>query len=491
MKMSTNSRLALLAALVGLVGCQFVAGLEEREVAVDPPDEPSAGAAGVAGSSAGAAGVGAGGAGAGAGAGGAGGDAGAAGQAGMAGVAGAAGTSGAAGSFSGGPPPRPPGPVGEGGGDRVSFVAQRFFLGQRNEDLTINPAQWKNYGFNWDRVCTTQEPATGQPQNEACQRPLQAFPGIADAGYYDGLDCRDNAFGGGLLPLVAALQGNPEVGLDEEIVNGTSTFLLRLSDLSPSKDDPYVPGELFFTAKRDVNPAQFNLSPPQTRTVDVASAAYKFLPAAGGLAEYGDWPASGVLGDIPGTFVEMTARTRYLGGYLRDHIWVSSDLGAPGVRTYFPFGGYVAEVDVSSVVLMVELDPDNHARALRSQFAAVLAPQSFTDLVLSPKSNLFKCGGTLPASTVAAYINQTADLRGDAVDFKDPTKPCDRISMGAGIQWVPTTIGPFPKLVPPTKFECVDGKLTELPDDGSTGGAGGAGGNAGVGGESGAAGAGG
>lgn len=485
MKLSNPTRVVVSLALIGLAGCQLVAGLEERQVAAETPPD---GLAGAAGAGAGAAGAGAGGV---------------AGEAGSAaagtGGTGSAGEAGAGGKpwsiDDGSPPPRPDGTAGEAGGDVVSFIAQRLFLGQRNEDLTVNPAQWKNYGFNWDQTCTSQDPATGKPQNEACKRPLQTFPGIADGGYYDGQGCRDNAFGGALLPLISTLQGNPEVGLDQEIVDGASTFMLRLSDLSPFGDDPYVPGELFFTAKRDTLPVDFSLNPPQTRLADVASAAYKFLPATGGPAQFADWPEDGSFPTPAGKFVGMSAKARYPDGYVRDHIWVSGDLGASATRTFFPFGGYVAEVEVSAVVLMVQLDPENHARALRSQFAAVVNPQSFVDIITSPRSNLFKCNAAVPAATVAAYITQTSDLKGAVANFNDPTQTCDRVSMGAGIQWAPTVIADVPKLVPATKFECIDGMLKELPLDGSGGaggaGAGGAAGAAGAGGDAGAGGLGG
>lgn len=396
----------------------------------------------------------------------------------------------------------------------MTFIAKRIFFGSRDEKLNPDPSQWRNYGLNWDRTCTTSMGMAGMggAPSLACKKPPTSsgspLTTLGTPGYFDGNDCRDNAFGGTLIPLLTFFQSSPEVGLDAETAEGGPTFVLRISDLvdaTKNGDDTYAPGELFFTLNRDTfrtgpnltpGPVDFEASPAQLRTMDASSAAYRYKPA-GGVEKIADWDPTGAGPKLEPTdmYVGMTSRVRFPKAYVRNHVWISGDLAASETSALVPLGGYVAEVKAAASVAVIELDPTDHRKApKRAQIATVVDGQSFTDALTSPQSPLLKCGPSknTPKELVATIIRESADLKAGASDFRDNAQFCDLLSLGAGVEWVPTRIADFPAGVPPFKFGCAEpgGYPIRIPLDGSggAGGASGAGGAAGAGGSAGASG---
>jgi hypothetical protein len=395
--------------------------------------------------------------------------------------------------------------VGEGGGDVLVFVAQRIFLGTRTEKLEANPDQWREYGYNWDGLCTTSGGggSAAVPVLGACKRPVAEPGGIPVGnsffGFVDGNACRDNAFGGSIMPLLSLLQQKPEVGLDESLAAGSSTYLLRLSDVGLGSDDSYVPGELFSTLDGDVSPATYFPEAPQERVVDVRSAAYGYRQMAGGKTTFADWPEDGSSPTLPaGAVFEggLTSRVRFPTGYMVGNTWVSGDAEDSRSSALLALGGFVARLDASAGILTVKMSertasPVLPARsAQESRLSAVVSPQKLTDAVTSPGSPLLKCGqgASYTPEVVAKVLSELADLQSNGATgypFVDTGKECDLLSFGVGIAWAPAKLAPKPGREQPFHYVCNGPVATKVP---GAGGAAGAGGSAGAGGASGASG---
>lgn len=428
------------AALVGLAlagvatGCQWLAGLEDRELS----------ASGVAGGSAGAVGTS-----------GAAGAAGTAGKAGGGGGAGASGKAGGAGAGAGGAsanpcvapphdggvePPLPPGDAGATTGGTSLFVAaRRFFLGTVVPDPDPTKSKpdftaWRQLGYDVDGLCTSVN--GGSVSMPACVPAGSATQDLVT----DGDGCRDNAFGRFVSEKLGLL--SPEKIVNDKIENGAQTFLLQIDDVHPSSCDARAPGRLYVAAATPSSPWQ-SATP---RQVDGRSVCNDDLA-------------------LP----KMT----FPDGYIVGDQWVS---GPPGgeLVTYFPLGAAVVRLHARSVVLTATLAPD-HQSVISSTLSLVIDPKEMLEQFKPIALSLNACND--PGQIISAYIDsllQYADLA-DTPGFVSPNSTCSLMSMGVGIAWTPVK--------PPS------GVLVVPDEPPPCGGAGGASGAGGVGGASGATGA--
>jgi hypothetical protein len=488
--MNVRARRRSLLAPLGLLlflGCQSIAGLQEREEAAGQGGQAAAGQGGTSGEggAAGQAQAGGGQAGGGqAGGGQAGGGNAGTGGGGAAGTGGTAGTAGSTLTFAH-PPKRPAGIAAPSTGSTVhkSFALKHILFGTRDaQSNELDPEAWTKYGFDFDGKCTTK-----QGSSDACQSVSNLILKTED--YRDGDGCRDNSFGGVLLRTLVDYQKDFEVSVNNSLeIKGTQTLLLEISDIDDGPDDPYAPATLYVAAYTPPVPLKWEDGTGE-RFIDIDSIDILYngqLDKANGLLPDGTLKSGATI--VP--------KITFPKGYISGGTWVSGTVeeknnvlvGTPS-DSYLALGSITLPTHLEALVFTLHFKEGKAFDIIDdAQYGAIISLTEMSKLTSSLIPVLSSCN-----SFITQVLSGTADFYYPAADLTS-TFPyndsnglagCDAISMGFGFIWKEMIIHKERVITsPPTSSSCNGGA-------GGTAGASGAGGStSGAGGTAGTAGAG-
>lgn len=117
----------------------------------------------------------------------------------------------------------------------------RFGSAKDDKARTPDPDAWKSLGFDLDGRCTNSPSCTGGPAEASCKN----SKGSAD----DGVDCRDNAFGGffSAIDQIPALVpfGFSEAHWNCALLHGEYSILFKISGYNGTLNDPKVRVDLY------------------------------------------------------------------------------------------------------------------------------------------------------------------------------------------------------------------------------------------------------
>lgn len=395
----------LLAAslLVASLGCQTLAGIEDKEL------DPALGASGSGGS---------------------GGTSGSAGQ--EAGTdapsdvtADVADTGGDVSDAGAGtrPPGRPPGDAAPSGSSQpLTFAVRRFYLGTVDPETdSFDVGAWRQFGFDYDGECTT----LAQSENNAsstCKLPSDAKN---KQSLEDGHECRDN-IGGHLLAEVLTFA---DQSFEKKVHNGTwnatdPTIILQILDLDSGPDDPYAPGRIYVTA-----------------------------PKTGGML----WDGEDMLQVDVDSLVDgglEASKYEMPNGYMRDNVWVSGDFMGPPVIVPMMVLDRIAPVPTRTSVLVVKMDED-HSVATDAMFAGVLDTLSLEPLLRIGMLEATDCNEALADIGMSMFLPHR-DLADDT-DFVDGTAECGLMSLATGLELKRVQAPQSAVVVPPLPSSCDGG----------------------------------
>lgn len=299
------------------------------------------------------------------------------------------------------PPPHPDTIV---EGETRWLVVKSVHLGLTHP-ITGNadPVAWKYYGFDLDRRVTTAEDS--RHARNTCSR----APGASMKMLQDGVGGIDNNFGQHVMAVAKSVKSDVEDAANLEISSGGYTLLLRLDGVGKG-DNALARGALYAAGP--------HLDAPTFRAED-------------------RWPVwSSTLED--GATLEKPLRT-FPGGYVRDGIWVSGEIGGRPDRFWLPVFGSVEMR--ASIVLMVDLASG------KGLLAGAIPAEELVRFATpwAAKWDVCPFGATLDQLMDA--LTQSVDLVIDGRDFQDPTRPCNAVSVGIGFDVVP--VAPPVEVVPP------------------------------------------
>lgn len=332
---------------------------------------------------------------------------------------------------------RPPGrPTGEakpsGKGKTLWLALKHMYVGTTDSFGKTSAEGWKEWGFDLDNVCTSLEDSIGNVGT--CRRPVEAKQDFL----LDGYGCRDNNFGRHVVALLNLSSDGFETRLNEGLLQGNSTWIIRLDDVDDGADDAYAPAKLY-------------------RADGSKSAGFK-------------WDGTDVRKVLTDSLRERDLEkpsAEFLGGYLRGNVWVS---GEPELKTIAlplsasTFAPLVLEAARISLVLDAA-----HKNGTKGVIAGAL-PVKTIDSLLAPvaKSSGF-CPETSLYKSLLRSVQRFPDVVIGAPNLQNLAVECDGISLGLGFDVAP--IQPVTELVDPPRSEpdpCTDGGVdSDPPDTGS------------------------
>jgi hypothetical protein len=318
------------------------------------------------------------------------------------------------------PPDRPPGARSASGkGKTLWLMMKRVYLGSKSHLGVDSTTAWREWGFDLDGRCTgLEESRTGV---DTCTRATGSDQDVL----VDGDLCRDNQFGGRLVPLIKVSSANFEDDSNKSLAKGTNTWLIRIDDLDDGADDAYAPGRIYSSGVLEKTDPPLKLDGTDVRTVQSDS--------------------------IEGGDLEK-AKVNLLGGYLRGNVWVSGD--GDDFAIPIPMGGSAAVgMPLVKARMTIQLAVD-HLSTADCLIGGAL-PVASIDTVIKPiASTLGFCPGTPLYESMRATLLKFPDVVVGSPTLNDPSKPCDGLSLGIGFETVrmvaPTTIVP-PVALPPGK----------------------------------------
>ncbi len=283
----------------------------------------------------------------------------------------------------------------DGGGKTLTFAAKRFFFGSIDPDTNKRTYEaWRQFGYDIDGLCTTakqsQDGASG-----TCKKP----PGATALCQEDGNECRDNTVGHLISDVLKFSSTDFELAIHTRTIAGQSqTLIIQLMDLDDGPDDPYVPARIWVSA-----PTKF---PPLWNGTDVFPVDEDYVDGSA---------------DAPKHRIEQ--------GYLRDHMWISSDFNvSPSLMPMMLFDE-VAEVNMDTATLSVQLDAA-HEKPLHGMLSAVLTLEEMEPLLRRGVLEATNCSAELADMAVSGYFLPGRDLVVGSPNFVNPSAVCDRQSLG-------------------------------------------------------------
>lgn len=311
------------------------------------------------------------------------------------------------------PPARPPGDASPGTGTRNLWLGVKHFHFAHSNDSLKKPGAWEDWGWDIDGLCTG---ATASEQPGSCQR----SPSVSPDQIRDGKLCRDNNLGSQIVPQLNIYNNAFENDTNNGLLGGTPAWIFLLEDLGSEADDPYVPGKLYLAS----------------------AMPEKVLPAWDGTDVRTILPRSVIGGDIGRAVVSFPK------GYVRNHVWVSGE--PTSFETALPIGskGELMPLPVVSGIIAFQL---NSARTSvvdgTGQVAGAIATasvESFLKPFLLTQTTF--CPGSSQYNNLMNTVRTYGDVVMNAPKLQDPSRPCDGISFGIGINMAPiaapTALGP-------------------------------------------------
>jgi hypothetical protein len=280
------------------------------------------------------------------------------------------------------------------------FAVNRVQIGLSRRDTgAADPQAWMDYGFDLDARYTTAEDS--KDSVGTCQRKSGSLTKFLQ----DGPGGVDNNFGQHVLAAVQSVKSDAESFVNQGIVEGRYTILLRLDDLGEG-DDASVPGALFLGG-------------------DFAGGAAK--PA---FSSTDKWPIN-PLSLKDGKTLEQP-KVEFPKGYVRNGTWVSGALGEQTVDLGPMLSGSDVSLPIESAIVAVNLDGSmgTIAGAVRT---------SSIETGLAPVARRLGLCPTDPAyMDVVKTLSLAADLVAGAPQLQDTSRECDAISLGYGFTMKPT-----------------------------------------------------
>lgn len=309
------------------------------------------------------------------------------------------------------PPARPAGDPVAGGGRTLYLGVKHFHFAHSNDALKV-PGAWQDWGYDIDGLCTGD---VASAQAGTCIRNAAITPEQVR----DGKNCRDNNFGSQIVPLLNIYNGQFENDTNTGLGTGAPAWLVELDDLGDGSDDPYVPAKLYLAAPM----------PP------------KQLPAWDGTDVRSVLPRS-----VSGSDVKQ-AVVSFPKGYLKGNVWVS---GEPTKLDYaLPIGknGELMPMPLEAAIMSFQLRPDHVAAVDGTGQVAGAMRASSLDAFLAPflYTQTTFCPATAQWTMLMNQVTTFSDVVIDAPHLQDPSKACDGVSFGFGINLAPvaqpTTVG--------------------------------------------------
>ncbi len=301
------------------------------------------------------------------------------------------------------PPPRPAGPAAPSSPSRTLWLGVKHFHFAHSNDSLKTPNAWQDWGWDIDGQCTG---GTASQQGGTCRR----SPKIGPDQVRDGNGCRDNNFGSQIVAQLNIYKNSFENDTNNGLLEGNAAWIFVLEDLGDGADDPYVPGKLYLAAPY----------PPKTRPAWDGTDVRQILPRS-------------VDGDL------AKPKVTFPKGYLRNNVWVSGDPQA--FEFHLPIGdtGELMPMPVHSGIIGFTLKPD-HTNAIdgTGQVAGAIA-LSDVEAFLKPflVTQTPFCPGTGGYDNLLQTIDTYADVVVGAPKLQDPSKDCDGVSFGIGINLAP------------------------------------------------------
>jgi len=298
------------------------------------------------------------------------------------------------------PPPRPT-------SANVAGITRWFAVNQVQIGVTKRGTgvkdvnAWMELGFDLDARYTTADDSINSVNS--CKRK----PGSLTKFLQDGPGGVDNNFGQHVLAAVQSVKPDAEPFVNDGIVSGRYTILLRLDDVGDG-DDSSVPGAIYLAGDFGGGTTK-----PTFSTAD-------------------KWPIN-PLSLSDGKTVTQPKVT-FPKGYVRASTWVSGGLGDQTVDLGPVLSGSDVSLPIESAVVAVNLDGSNGtiAGAVRtSSIETGLAPVA---------ARLGLCPSDPTYQDVVKTLSLAADLVAGAPQLQDTTVECNAISIGYGFTMKPTGV---------------------------------------------------
>ncbi len=294
------------------------------------------------------------------------------------------------------PPQRPTGDRAPSGkGKTIWTIAKRFQLGALDSTGTPTKEAWRGLGYDIDRTCTG--PIESDNNTGTCLRPA----GAQKDSLVDGVDCRDNNFGGQFVPLIALYDAAFEQDANDAIARGNNTWILVIDDLDDGRDDAYAPGRLYKAADFSGYPT----TPPKfdgtdIREIDAVSVTDHDLGKP---------------------------RSVFPDGYVRGNTWVSGE-GGPMVAPV-PINSVPAEFNLVGAVITLQLLED-HSGGSHAVLAGGLPYDKFEGVLAPVASAAGFCPGTPLYDSLLRNVKQLMDLVEGAPFLQATGVECNTMSVG-------------------------------------------------------------
>ncbi|MBI2393064.1 MAG: hypothetical protein HYV09_26000 [Deltaproteobacteria bacterium] len=308
-------------------------------------------------------------------------------------------------------PTRPAGEAKPSGtGRTLWFGVKRMYLGSQTSLGVDSADAWKEWGYDLDKICTSE--ADSVRNVGTCRR----HPEAQQDWLADGNGCRDNNWGRHVIALIKLSSEGFEKRVNDGLLEGSNTWLLRLDDVDDTADDPYTPGKFY-------------------RASEAAKGAVR-------------WDGSDVREIVSDTVIDGSIekpRADFPKGYIRNHLWVSGDPELRSLLLPVSSSLYVP-LKLDSTIITLELNPD-HKSARRAVLAGALPVSSIDDLLRPIASGAGFCPGTPLYQSLYRSVVRFPDVVIGAPNLQDTTLECDGISLGLGLDV--GTIQPVTKVVAP------------------------------------------
>jgi hypothetical protein len=316
-----------------------------------------------------------------------------------------------------------------GKGKSLWLAIKHLYVGSTDSLLKTHPDAWKEWGLDLDSVCTSMDDSVANIGT--CKRPMEAKQDFL----VDGLRCRDNNFGHHVVALLNLSSEGFERRLNEGILEGTSTWIVRLDDLDEGADDPYVPGRLYRT------------------TADKAVML--------------KWDGTDVRKILADSVIDHDLEkpfTAFPKGYLANNTWVS---GEPELKTIVlpASASLFVPLTLDSTQVGVTLDAA-HTTGKNGVIAGALPIKTIASLLDPIAKQSGFCPGTTLYNSLLKSVQRFPDVVIGAPNLQNTAVECDGISLGFGFD--PAPVKPATEIVdppPPEKDPCTDGGVdTGAPD---------------------------
>lgn len=308
----------------------------------------------------------------------------------------------------GAPPPTPADGVGV-----MTFAISKLMMGDTKPDGTPDKANgWKNYGYDIDGdISTATSTNLCKPRNNA--PPKNVYPD-ANLG-------ADNSYGRNILPIMLGIQADGPQQTNTAIAEGQWTGMFSVDKLGA--------GAIYNPLVVKYYQGAALQTPPKFDGTDAWPVTVESLTDPNNIA---------------------TAKSEFSAAYLTDNTLVTAPLG--DIRLDLPSAGFTFPLAIHHAVATFVLDP-THAHGGQGMLSGVLDTAEMVQAVkaLAGQFDPSLCSGPT-IDSITAQIEQASDILKDGT--QDPTKECDGISIGLGMQLELVQLGGVAPPAPPPQDPC-------------------------------------